>query len=113
MIPRHPRQGTPLAPDQIFSAGYRDGMHSRAPHPHFQHNLDYLKGYVEGCRATPDRHALINFWQSRSLDSALQAIQLWEKDRERFGMGTVALAYHNDWWLVLVSKALHDQALPF
>jgi hypothetical protein len=113
MIPRYSWRGTPLAPDQIFSAGFRDGMNRRVPHPQFQDNLHYLKGYVEGCRSITPNPELIAFCQMPSLDSALRSISLWEKDRERFGFGTVALGYCNRWWTVLVSKDLHDAALPF
>ncbi len=113
MIPRHSRQGTPLAPDQIFSAGFRDGMYRRAPHPQFQNNSDYLKGYAEGSCSILDNTTLINFCSMPSLDSALQSFRLWEKDRDRFGFGSVALGYRNGHWLVLVSKDLHDTALPF
>lgn len=95
MIPRHSRQGTPLAPDQIFSAGFRDGMNRRIPHPQFQDNFHYLKGYAEGCCSIPNNPTLIAFCQMPSLDSALQSIQHWEQDRERFGFGTVALGYRN------------------
>jgi len=113
MIPKQFRQGTPLAPDQLFSAGYRDGRNGRAPLSEFQNNTDYLKGYVEGCRSLPDDTTLINFCQMPSLDSALQSIQLWEQDREQFGFGRVALGFRSDYWIVLVSKDLHDAALPF
>jgi hypothetical protein len=44
MIPRDSWRNNPLAPDQIFSAGFRDGMNARAPHPQFQSNVHYLKG---------------------------------------------------------------------
>ena len=113
MIPRHLRQGTPLAPDQIFSAGYRDGVNHRAPHPQFQTNLHYLKGYAEGCHSIPNRPTLLAFQQSASLNTALQSIASWEQDQARFGFGRVALGYHNSYWIVLVSKDLHDAALPF
>jgi hypothetical protein len=113
MIPRHYRQGTPLAPDQIFSAGYRDGANHRVPHLQFQTNLHYLKGYAEGCRSVLTYPTLIAFTRSASLESGLQLIASWERDRDRFGFGRVALAYDNGWWIVLVSKDLHDAALPF
>ena len=113
MIPRHLRQGTPLAPDQIFSAGYRDGVNRRVPHPQFQTNLHYLKGYAEGCRSVPTCRTPIAFTRSVSLESALQLIASWEQDRERFGLGNVALGYRDGWWIVLVSKDLQDVALPF
>ena len=113
MIPRHSRQGTALAPDQIFNAGFRDGMNRRIPHPQFQDNLHYLKGYAEGCCSASDSPTLIAFCQMPSLDFALQSIQHWEQYRERFGFGTVALGYRNNSWIVLVSKDLHDAALPF
>ncbi|MBM0744987.1 hypothetical protein JOY44_26060 (plasmid) [Phormidium sp. CLA17] len=113
MIPRHTRHGTSLAPNQIFSAGFRDGMNHRVPHAEFQDNLHYLKGYAEGCCSSPASPTLIAFCQMPSLDSALQSIQHWEQDRERFGFGTVALGYRHSLWIVLVSKDLHDIALPF
>ncbi len=112
MIPR-PRQGTPLAPDQIFSAGYRDGLNQRVPHLQFQTNIHYLKGYAEGCRSIPVCASLIRFTRSNKLDHALQSIASWEKDQERLGLGSVALSYHNNDWIVLVSKDLHDAVLPF
>jgi hypothetical protein len=113
MIPRHSWQGTPLAPDQIFSAGYRDGLNQRAPHPQFQTNIHYLKGYAEGCRSIPVCSSLIRFTRSTMLDNAIQSIASWEKDQERFGLGSVALSYHDSYWVVLVSKDLHDAVLPF
>jgi hypothetical protein len=113
MIPRHLRQGTPLAPDQLFSAGYRDGMNRRVPHLQFQTNLHYLKGYAEGGRSIPTYPTLIAFTRRASLDSALRSIAAWEKEQERFGFGNVALSYCNGWWTVLVSKDLQDVALPF
>jgi hypothetical protein len=113
MIPRDSRRNKPLAPDQIFSAGYRDGMNGRAPHPQFQNHLHYLKGYAEGCRSIPDTPAFVFFFQSSSLNAALQSIQLWERDQERLGLGKVALSYRNGYWVVLVTKDLHDVALPF
>lgn len=88
-------------------------MNHRVPHPQFQANSHYLKGYVEGCRSIPNSPILVAFCRSSSLDSALLSIQLWERDRERFGFGSVALGYRNGWWIVLVSKDLHDRALPF
>ncbi|MBD1842610.1 hypothetical protein H6F89_04125 [Cyanobacteria bacterium FACHB-63] len=113
MIPRHLRRVTFPAPDQLFSAGYRDGLHRRVPHPQFQTNPHYLKGYVEACRSAPPCPSLIAFTRSLSLDSALLSIASWEKDQERFGFGSVALSYGNGGWIVLVSKDLHDAALPF
>lgn len=88
-------------------------MNRRVPHSQFQNNLHYLKGYVEGCRSIPDHSTLVAFCRTHSLDLALQSIQLWEQDRERFGIGSVALSYQNGLWIVLVSKDLHDLALPF
>ena len=88
-------------------------MNRRVPHPQFQTNLHYLKGYAEGCRSVPVGSTLIAFTRSVSLDSALQLIASWEHDRERFGFGSVALSYCRGWWTVLVSKDLHDAALPF
>ncbi|MBD1822908.1 hypothetical protein H6F51_10450 [Cyanobacteria bacterium FACHB-DQ100] len=113
MIPRHLRQVTSPAPDQLFSAGYRDGLNRRVPHPQFQTNPHYLKGYVEGCRSTPPCPSLIAFTRSPSLDSAFLSIVSWERDQERFGFGSVALSYGDGLWIVLVSKDLHDAALPF
>jgi hypothetical protein len=113
MIPRDSWRNKPLAPDQIFSAGYRDGMNGRAPHPQFQTNVHYLKGYAEGCRSIPDPPTFVAFLQSTSLTAALQSIQLWERDQERLGMGKVALSYRNGYWTVLVTQDLHDLALPF
>ena len=113
MISRHTRRDTPLAPDQLFSAGYRDGVSRRVPHRQFQDNLHYLKGYTEGCRPISSTPTLIAFCQMPSLDAALQSITAWERDRDRFGFGSVALGYRNRWWIVLVSKDLHDAALPF
>ena len=152
MLSRFPRRNLNIAPDQIFSAGFRDGMNRRAHHPQFCHNSTYLQGYAEGCRSLPDscnaevrlscptfqqneqqlnatigsrsiqRSAqkagqaaseLIPFSRCSTLDSALQAMWIWEQDQKHFGFGTVALGYHNGWWLVLVSKDLHDLALPF
>lgn len=113
MIPRDSWRNNPLAPDQIFSAGFRDGMNRRVPHPLFQDSIHYLKGYADGCRSYPDSPALIAFCQTLSLDAALQSIEFWQQDQERFGRGTVALGYRDRYWLVLVSKDLHDWALPF
>jgi len=106
MIPRDSRRNKPLAPDQIFSAGFRDGMNRRVPHPQFQNNTHYLKGYVEGCRSVGDSSEMVAFWQSSSLDSALQSIRVWEQDQARLGIGSVALSYR-------ISQDLHDAALPF
>jgi hypothetical protein len=113
MIPRQPRHSKPLAPDQIFSAGFRDGMNHRPPHPQFQDTLHYLKGYAEGCRSVADRPTFVAFCRSASLDTALQSFHLWEKDRERLGFGSVAISFCTGWWIVLVSQDLHDAALPF
>lgn len=113
MIPRDSWRNKSLVPDQLFSAGFRDGMNHRVPHPQFQNNIHYLKGYVEGCRSVSDSSTMIAFCQSSSLDSALQSIHLWELDQARLGIGSVALSYRNGYWVVLVSKDLHDAALPF
>ncbi|MBW4489506.1 MAG: hypothetical protein KME12_17100 [Trichocoleus desertorum ATA4-8-CV12] len=152
MLSRFPRRNPIVAPDQIFSAGFRDGINRRTHHPQFCNNSSYLQGYAEGCRSIPDscntqirfscptcqqdeqrlnatvgsrsiqRSArkvgqavseLIPFSRRSTLDSALQAMWIWEQDQKRFDFGTVALGYHNGWWLVLVSKDLHDLALPF
>lgn len=154
MLSRFPRRNLNVAPDQIFSAGFRDGMNRRAYHPQFCHNSTYLQGYSEGCRSIPDTYThatqtrpncstykqdkerlnatitsrsiqrsarkagqagseLILFSRRSTLDSALQAMWIWEQDQKRFGFGTVALGYRNGWWLVLVSKDMHDLALPF
>jgi hypothetical protein len=43
-----------LSPDELYSAGYRDGVALKAKHPQFCINLEYLKGYVAGYRANPD-----------------------------------------------------------
>ncbi len=61
----------------------------------------------------PPPPELIPFFQRSTLDSALQSLQLWERDRLHFGFGFVALGYRNGWWTVLVSKDLLDAALPF
>jgi hypothetical protein len=113
MIPKHSRRKFYLAPDQLFSAGYRDGTNRRAPHSQFQNNHHYLKGYAEGCRSLPDEPTLVAFSKSESLDTALQSLHCWEQDQTHFGFGTVALSYVEAQWIVLVSKDLHDAALPF
>jgi len=88
-------------------------MNGRAPHPEFQNHSHYLKGYAEGCRSMSDTPTFVAFFQSSSLTEALQSIQLWERDQERFGFGKVALSYHSGYWTVLVTQDLHDVALPF
>ena len=114
MIPKHPRRDMPLAPDQIFSAGYRDGMSHKAPNRQFQNHVTYLKGYAEGYQSsTSETASLMVFWRSRCLVTALHGIEQWEKDRARFGFGAVALSYRSGYWAVLVSQDLHDAALPF
>ncbi|MBD2153100.1 hypothetical protein [Leptolyngbya sp. FACHB-16] len=113
MIPRDSRRNKPLAPDQIFSAGFRDGTNRRALHPQFQNNIHYLKGYAEGCRPVSESSLMIAFCQSSSLDSALQSIHVWEQDQSRLGIGSVALGYRTGYWVVLVTQDLHNAALPF
>jgi hypothetical protein len=113
MIPRDSWRNNSLAPDQIFSAGFRDGMNARAAHPQFQSNVHYLKGYIEGCRSRPDTPPFIAFSQSQNLDTALQSIEFWERDQKRFGFGKVALGFRCRFWVVLVTQDLHDAALPF
>jgi len=113
MIPRDSRRNKPLAPDQLFSAGFRDGMNRRVPHPQFENNIHYLKGYTEGCRSIPAYSAMITFCQHSSLHSALQSIRLWEQDQARLGFGRIALSYRSGYWVVLVSQDLHNAALPF
>ncbi len=88
-------------------------MNRRVPHPQFQTNLHYLKGYTEGCRSVPTYPTLIAFTRSASLDSALHLIATWEQNQERLGLGSVALSHRSGWWIVLVSQDLQDAALPF
>ncbi|MBD2024195.1 hypothetical protein [Leptolyngbya sp. FACHB-711] len=113
MIPNSSWQGTPLAPDQLFSAGFRDGMNARAPHPQFQDNTHYLKGYAEGCRSTTENPELTAFCRISDLTTALHSVHRWEQDRERLGFGKVALGYRDRYWIVLVTKDLHDAVMPF
>ncbi|MEP1080007.1 hypothetical protein NDI52_32085 [Leptolyngbya sp. PL-A3] len=113
MIPRDSWRGSSLAPDQLFSAGFRDGMNRRIPHFQFQGNIHYLKGYAEGYCSIADGSKMTAFYQSSSLDSALEAIKTWEQDQARLGLGSVALSYRTGYWVVMVSQDLQDAALPF
>ncbi|MGG6298284.1 hypothetical protein ACQ4M4_28295 [Leptolyngbya sp. AN02str] len=47
------------------------------------------------------------------MDAALQSLHCWEQDQSCFGFGTVSLSYVEAQWIVLISKDLHDAALPF
>jgi hypothetical protein len=113
MIPGEFGRGIPPAPDQIFNAGFRDGLYRRVPHVQFQNNLNYLKGYVEGCRSVSSQDTFVSCLRSSNLNTVLQCFQNWEIDQERFGIGTIALGYRGDYWIVLVSQDLYEKALPF
>lgn len=113
MLPADNGRSLPPAPDQIFSAGFRDGLFCRVPHVQYQNNLHYLKGYVEGCRSVSSQDTFVAFLQSSDLSTVLRSFRSWEIDQERFGIGTVALGYRGDYWVVLVSQDLYEKALPF
>jgi len=113
MIPGEFGRGIPPAPDQIFSAGFRDGLFRRVPHVQFQNNLHYLKGYVEGCRSVSSQDTFVSCLRSSNLAAILYSFRSWEIDQERFGIGTVALGYRGNYWVVLVSQDLYEKALPF
>lgn len=42
-----------VSPDQLYSAGYRDGINGRSYSPLYRETVEYLKGYVAGYRANP------------------------------------------------------------
>jgi len=50
MILTNSRRDFRVAPDQFFSAGFRDGMSDRPLHPQFCNHPDYLNGYLAGYR---------------------------------------------------------------
>ena len=93
MIPNSSWQGTPLAPDQLFSAGFRDGMNGRATHPQFQDNTHYLKGYAEGCRSTTENPELTPFTEFLTL-------------RLPYILFTVGNRIENDWALAKLLWAI-------
>lgn len=119
MIPKHPRRRAALAPDQIFSAGFRDGRAHRPLHPQFQHYPAYLRGYATGSHSraeepSPEASApLTPFFRWSNLDGALYSLARWEADQTRLGVGRVALSFHDGWWVVLISEDLYQAALPF
>lgn len=124
MIPKHSRRKAYLAPDQIFSAGFRAGQTHQNLHPQFRHHPQYLKGYAQGYRAAKSGAKseetsvkppapLVSFFSWSDLDGALHSIQRWEADQAQLGFGTVALGFNNGWWLVLISEDLYDAVLPF
>lgn len=57
--------------------------------------------------------AIVPFHKREFLKAALESLQLWEEDQQRYGIGFVALSFHNGYWLVLVSQDLIEAALPF
>ncbi|HIK15206.1 MAG TPA: hypothetical protein IGS53_07975 [Leptolyngbyaceae cyanobacterium M33_DOE_097] len=111
MIPKHPRRKAYLAPDQIFSAGFRDGMAHRPHHPRFQNHPVYLKGYVAGSCSGQDEPS--PFFEWSDLHGALRSIARWEQDQARLGFGRVALSFRDGWWIVLISEDLYQAALHF
>ncbi len=124
MIPKPHRRDTSLTPAQFFSAGYRDGLAHRPPHPQFQHQPNYLQGYTQGISSppTPSQPSesiphtpapLTTCFSWSDLDGALRSIRRWEDDQARLGFGTVALGFNNGWWLVLLSEDLYGAVLPF
>lgn len=116
MIPKHSRRKAYLAPDQIFDAGFRDGLAHRPHHPQFQSHPEYLKGYTAGCCSIEDEPSpkipapLSPFFQCSDLDEALRSIARWEQDQARLGFGKVALSFKDGWWIVLISKDLYQAA---
>ncbi|MDX2244789.1 MAG: hypothetical protein NW224_29285 [Leptolyngbyaceae cyanobacterium bins.302] len=119
MIPKHPRRKAYLAPDQIFSAGFRDGMAHRPHHPQFQNHPEYLKGYTAGSCSKQEEPPpktpapLSPFFEWSDLDGALRSIARWEQDQTQLGFGRVALSFKDGWWVVLISEDLYQAALYF
>jgi hypothetical protein len=119
MIPKHPRHKAYLAPDQIFSAGFRDGMAHRPHHPQFQNHPEYIKGYTAGScskqeESSPKTPAPLSpFFEWSDLDGALRSIARWEQDQARLGFGRVALSFKDGCWVVLISEDLYQAALHF
>jgi len=117
MIPKHPgREGYP-APDQIFNAGFRDGLARRPRHPQWQHHPHYCQGYTAASRQSepsPSSTApLTPFFEWSDLEGALHSLKRWEQDRTRLGFGQAALAFKEGWWIVLISEDLYQAALSF
>ncbi len=119
MIPKHPRRRGHLAPDQIFSAGFQDGVAHRPFHPRFQKHPEYLRGYTAGYGSRRDEPSpktptpLTPFFEWSDLDGALRSIARWEQDQARLGFGKVVLSFRNGWWVVLISEDLYQAVLYF
>ena len=73
----------------------------------------YLKGHIEGCRSVSSQDTFVSRLQRSNLAAILYSFRSWEIDQERFGIGTVALGYRGNYWVVLVSQDLYAKALPF
>lgn len=57
--------------------------------------------------------ALIVVSRYPSVDSAIDAFELWEKDQRRRQIGTCAIGFDGQLWTVLASQDLIDASLPF
>jgi hypothetical protein len=119
MIPKHPRRKIILAPDQIFTAGFRDGLAHRPPHPQFHDHPQYCKGYAAGSGSQQNEPLsnpsapLTPFFAWSDLDGALRSLARWEQDQAQFGFGRVTLSFRNGWWVVLISEDLYQAVLHF
>jgi hypothetical protein len=53
-------------------------------------------------------------WQSDRFAQALEDFQQWERDRNRYGVGAVALTFSLDrHWVIWISPELESLAIPF